>query len=365
MIGFIIKLNGPISLIGKAAVQSAQLAIDEVNAAGGVLGGPLELKIADDATDPSTARQVWENLASKNVDAFIFRETSAARVAVLPVAEIANIPAIYANAYEGGDCPPVLYTAGEIDPQKSRPYLEFLKGKGATKLYVQVSDINWGRTVVEMVKAAATEMQLEIVGEEYSPTTADYSPYITKIRNSGADALLWGMGGGPDNVAFYKQARSAGLLKKLKVVGNLALDDTSLKAVGGAAEGTYMVASYFMSDDSAANQKYVEGLKAKYGADMREQSTYSEPSYDSVHLYALAVNKAGTTEASAVLKALSEVEFTGSPKGSVRMNADRHAAMPIYIAQATSEGTYKVVDTLGVQEPPVQCPTPPAFGTAQ
>lgn len=362
VVGFVTELSGPISLIGEAAVQSAQLAVDEVNAAGGVLGGKLELKIADDATDPNTARQVWEKLVSEGVDAFIFRETSAARVAVLPVAEKANLPAIYANSYEGGDCRPILYTAGDIDPQRLVPYLKFLKGKGATKLFVQVSDINWGRAVAEMVRNAVPEIGLEIVGEEFTPTTADYSPYITKIRNSGADALLWGMGGGPDNVAFFKQARSSGLLKSLKVVGNIALDDTSLAAVGGAAQGTYMVGSYFMTDDSEKNQKFVAGLKAKYGDDMRAQSQYSEPAYDAVHLYAAAVNKAGTTETSAVLKALSEVEFNNSPKGVVRMNTDRHAAMPIYIAEATAEGTYKVIESLGVQEPPRQCENPPAFG---
>lgn len=366
IVGFVTELSGAGSLFGESALQGAQLAADEVNAAGGVLGGKLELSVADDATDPNIARQVWEKLVDDGVHAIIFRETSAARVAVLPVAERANIPAIYANDYEGGDCRPILYVAGEIEPQKVPPYLEFIKEKGATKMFILGTDYNWARITAEMVKEAAPDLGIEIVGEEFTPfNTTDYSPLITRIRNSGADVLFSGLVGGPDNVAFFKQARASGLMQSLKGIANIALDDATLSAVGGAAEGSYMAASYFMTDESEANQKFVAALKEKYGADMKAQGYLSEPAYDAVHLYALAVNKAGTTETSAVLKALSEVEFTGSPKGTIRLTPDRHAAMPIFIAQATADGTYKVVESLGVQEAPDQCDPDPAFGMQQ
>ena len=361
-LGFVTELSGPASLFGEAALQAAELAVDEVNASGGVLGGDLTLAVADDATDPTIARQVWEKLVNDGVDAFVFRETSAARVAVLPVAEAADIPAIYANDYEGGDCRRILYTAGEIEPQKIAPYLEFLKQNGGTKFFILATDYNWARITADMVRAAAPGLDLEIVGEEYTPfNTTDYGPIITKIRNSGAEVLFSGLVGGPDNVAFFKQARSAGLTQSLKVIGNIALDDSTLAAVGDAAAGTYMAASYFMTDTSEANTAFLAALESKYGDDMKAQGYLSEPAYDAVHLYALAVNKAGTTETSAVLKALSEVEFTKSPKGSIRMTPDRHAAMPIFIAEAKADGTYEVKESLGVQEAPKQCDPQPPF----
>ncbi|MBW3096020.1 substrate-binding protein [Pseudohoeflea coraliihabitans] len=361
-LGFVTELSGPASLFGEAALQAAELAVDEVNASGGVLGGDLTLAVADDATDPNIARQVWEKLVNDGVDAFVFRETSAARVAVLPVAEAANVPAIYANDYEGGDCRRILYTAGEIEPQKIAPYLEFLKQNGGTKFFVLATDYNWARITAGMVREAAPGLEIEIVGEEYTPfNTTDYGPIITKIRNSGAEVLFSGLVGGPDNVAFFKQARSAGLTQSLKVIGNIALDDSTLAAVGDAAAGTYMAASYFMTDTSEANTAFLAALESKYGGNMKAQGYLSEPAYDAVHLYALAVNKAGTTETSAVLKALSEVEFTKSPKGSIRMTPDRHAAMPIFIAEAKADGTYEVKESLGVQEAPKQCDPQPPF----
>jgi urea transport system substrate-binding protein len=216
-----------------------------------------------------------------------------------------------------------------------------------------------------MVKKAAPDLGIEIVGQEFTPfNTTDYTPLIAKIRDSGANVLFSGLVGGPDNVAFFKQAHSSGLMQKIKVIGNIALDDTTLSAVGGAANGTYMAASYFMTNDTPENQKFVAALKTKFGADMKAQGYLSEPAYDTVHLYAEAANKAGTTETSAVLKALSEVKFDG-PKGEIQLTEDRHAAMPIYIAQATDKGTYKVVQSLGVQQPPRQCNPAPPFGMAK
>ena len=366
VVGFVTELSGPGSLFGEAGLQAAELAAEEVNASGGVLGGDLVLKVADDATDPNIARQVWEKLVNEGVDAVIFRETSAARVAVLPVAEKANIPALYANDYEGGDCRPILYVSGEIEPQKVPPYLKFLMDQdGGKKFFLLATDYNWARITVDMVKDALPGLGAEIVGEEFTPFgTTDYTPLITKIRNSGTEVLFSGLVGGPDNVAFYKQARAAGLFNQVKVVGNIALDDSTLSAVGGAAEGTYMAASYFMTNDNPGNKAFVDALRAKYGDDMVAQGYLSEPSYDTVHLYALAANRAGTTETGAVLKALSEVEFSG-PKGSIRLTTDRHAAMPIYIAKAAADGTYEVIESLGVQIPPDQCDPDPPFGMPQ
>jgi urea transport system substrate-binding protein len=363
VIGMVTELSGAASLFGEAGLQAAQLAVDEVNSAGGVLGGKLELKVADDNTDPNVAHQVWEKLVNDKVDVIIFRETSAARVAALPVAEKANIPALYANDYEGGDCRPILYTTGEIEPQKIEPYLKFLKEKsGGTKFFVLATDYNWARIMADMVKKAAPGLGIEIIGEEFTPfNTTDYTPLITKIRNSGADVLFSGLVGGPDNVAFFKQARSSGLTQKVKMIGNIALDDSTLSAVGGGAQGTYMAASYFESNDTPGNKKFVAALKAKFGSDAKAQGYLSEPSYDTVHLYAEAVKKAGTTETSAVLKALSEVSFDG-PKGTIHLTTDRHAAMPIYIAEANAKGAYDVVQSLGLQQPPKQCNPEPPFG---
>src|SRR5262249_52498705 len=148
--------------------------------------------------------------------------------------------ALYPNDYEGGDCRPILYVFGEIEPQKVPPYLKFLMEKsGGKKFSILATDYNWARITVDMVKKGVPEIGGEVIGEEFTPfDTTDYTPIITKIRNSGAEILFLGLVGGPDNVAFFKQARSAGLLKQMKIVGNIALEDGALAAVGSAAEGT-------------------------------------------------------------------------------------------------------------------------------
>jgi branched-chain amino acid transport system substrate-binding protein len=364
LVGFVTELSGPGSVYGEPALQAAQLAVDEVNSAGGVLGGELKLQVADDATDPNVARQVWEKLVAQGVNVILFRETSAARVAAISVAEKANIPAIYPNDYEGGDCRPIMYVAGEIEPQKLPAYLKWLMDKSANKKVFMIgTDYNWTRITEGMVRKALPTLGAQMVAVEYVPfSTTDFAPLITKIRDSGADILFSGLVGGPNNIAFFKQARAAGLLQQLKAMGNEALDDSTLAAVGAPAQGTFMTASYFESVDTPGNKRFLAALKRKFGSSTKHQGYLSEPSYDAIHLYALAVKQAGTTKAAPVLKALSEVTFTGSPKGTIHMTADRHAAMPIYIAEATSEGAYKVIKSLGVQVPPRQCTPYPPFG---
>ena len=364
-LGFVTNLSGPGSLFGEPAWQGVQLAIDEINEAGGVLGQPLTVEFFDDATDPALAKQGWDKLISSGVTGILSEETSAARVAALPSAEKANIPVIYAVDYEGLACSPVMYLDGAIDAQKAPSFVDFLiEQASGKKFFLLGTDYNWPRGAFEIVKAAVANSGGTVVGEEYTPfNTPDYSSIIKKIKDSGANIIFLAVVGGPDNVAFFKQARAAGIkmTKGNTVAGSLSLDDGTLKAVGAPAEGTYMSTGYFGTLETPANEKFLAALKAKFGDDAKLQSFLSQASYDGAHLYALAVNKAGTTDTAKVLEALSEVTFDG-PRGPVAMTRDRHATLTIHIAQADADGNFKVVKSLPNQVPPQQCDPEPPFG---
>lgn len=364
-LGFVTNLSGPGSLFGEPAYQGVQLAVDEINQAGGVLGKPLTLEFFDDATDPALAEQGWDKLISAGVTAILSEETSAARVAALPSAEKANIPVIYAVDYEGLACSPVMYLNGAIDAQKAPSFVDFLiEQANGKKFFLLGTDYNWRRGAFEIVKAAIDKSGGTVVGEEYTPfNTPDYSSIIKKIKDSGANIIFLAVVGGPDNVAFFKQARAAGIkmTKGNTIAGSLSLDDGTLKAVGAPAEGTFMSTGYFSTLDTPENAKFLAALKAKFGADAKLQSFLSQASYDGAHLYALAANKAGTTDPDKVLAALSEVKFVG-PRGPVAMTRDRHATLTIHIAEADAAGNFKVVKSLPDQVPPRQCDPEPAFG---
>lgn len=364
-LGFVTNLSGPGSLFGEPAWQGVQLAVDEINQAGGVLGKPLTVEFFDDATDPAMAKQGWDKLIGSGVNAILSEETSASRAAALPSGEKANIPVIYAVDYEGLACSPVLYLNGAIDAQKAPSFVDFLlKQSTGNKFFLLGTDYNWPRGALEIVKGAIGKSGGTVVGEEYTPfNTPDYSAIIKKIKDSGANIVFLAVVGGPDNVAFFKQARGAGLkfTPGNLTAGSLSLDDGTLKAVGSAAEGTYMSTGYFSTLDTPGNQKFLTALKAKFGSDMKLQSFLSQASYDGAHLYALAVNRAGTTDTAAVLKALSEVKFDG-PRGPIAMTTDRHATLTIYIAQADAEGVFRVVESLPDQVPPDQCNPDPSLG---
>jgi urea transport system substrate-binding protein len=363
-LGFVTNLSGNGALFGEPAYQGVQLAVEEINKAGGVLGGPMTLRFADDATDPNVAKQAWETLVNQHVQGIVAEETSASRVAGVPVAEKANLPAIYATESEGGECSPILYLNAAVDPQKTPSFVDFLmKQSGGNTFFLLGTDYNYPRGAFAIAKKAIEKAGGRVVGEEYTPfNTPDYSTIINKLRTSGAKILFLAVVGGPDNVAFFKQARGAGIkmTKGGMTAGSMSLDDATLKAVGAAAEGTYMDSGYFSSINTPENKKFLAAMRRKFGGNMKVMGFLSQPSYDAVHLFALAFKRAGTTEPKAVLKALSEVEFNG-PRGPIKMTPDRHATLTIYIAQATREATYKVIKSLPNQIPPKQCPELP-FG---
>jgi branched-chain amino acid transport system substrate-binding protein len=357
VLGYVTSISGVGALAGGAAVQGVQLAVDEVNKAGGILGRQVVLKLADDASDPTTAQTACKSLVDAKVDAIVAFENSAARVACLPVVQAATIPYIYATDYEGAGCSPVMYVTGETPDMKDPAYIKFLMDKGSSKFFLLANDYNWARISFKLVRQLIETSGGSVVGEEYAPfSTADYTTLISKIKSAGADTIISGLAGGPDNTAFYKQANAAGL----KVtIGALALDGSTLAAVGGAAAGTYMATSYFDSIDNQKNKDFLAALQAMFGTATQPQGYLSQASYDSVHLYALAANKAGSTKPHEVLTALAQVSFDG-PRGVVAPNADRHSPLPIYIAQADAHGKYIIVKSLGVQTPAQQCnPEPP------
>jgi branched-chain amino acid transport system substrate-binding protein len=362
VIGVVQALSGPGSVLSPPVVQAAELAADEVNAAGGILGHPVKIEHADDATDPRVAEQAWDSLINQRGAKFIITmETSAGREAGLPVAAAANVPAIYSSQYEGLSCNPILYVNAEVPNQQIDPLVKYLTAnKGVKSWFMVGSDYLWPRKSFEIAHPIIKAAGGKVVGEEYSPIgTSDWAAIISKIRTAKPDAIILAIAGGADNVAFMKQFIAAG---SKAIVSSLDIEEGALGALGPDGEGIYVPAFYFSTLDTPENKKYIEALKAKFGDKMATPTFYATPVYDAVHEFALAAQKAGSIEPAAVLKALSEISFTG-PRGTVKMNTDRHASAPVYLARGKENGTFEILEKLGVVEPSEQCNPDPPFGT--
>ncbi|NLP65079.1 substrate-binding protein [Paraburkholderia sacchari] len=354
-IGVAVGLSGANSVVAPAVVQSSQLAVDEINAAGGILGRKVQLEIADDASGAVGAQKAYDTLVfQKDVDAIISMETSAARNAALPIVARGKKPFIYTSFYEGRSCSPWMYVNGWVPEQQVAPVVDFFeKSKGAKTFYLVGSDYAFGRGMLEFTKKYIEQHGGKVVGEEYLPIDGtDWTPILSKIRSVHPDALISATAGGAPNVALAKQLKGSGMTLPY---GNLAIDEGTAKSMGDVATGIYMSGSYLTSINTSANKKFLTAMDKQFGKNVKTPNELSEPQYEAFFLYKAAVEKAGSTDPGKVIKALDQVSFDG-PRGVVSMDKSRHTPLAMRLGQIQPDGSVKILQTFPDVNPGSQCP---------
>jgi len=355
VIGVPVGLSGANSVVAPSVVQAAELAVDEVNAAGGVLGRKLRLEVADDGSGAAGAQKAYDALIfQKKVDALISMETSAARNAGLPIVSRGKVPFIYTSFYEGRSCNKYMYINAWVPDQQVAPMVDFfMKEKGAKTFFLIGSDYAFGRGMLEFTRAYVEKAGGKVLGEEYNPMDAtDWTAVISKVRATNPDALLISTAGGAPNVTLTKQLRTAGITAHY---GNLGLDEGTAKSMGADAQGTYLAGSYYTSLDTDANKKFLAAMKQKFGDKLETPNDLSAPEYEAVHAYAKALAKAGTTQTDKVIEALATVSVEG-PRGTIIMNKQRHAPLTMYLGQVQPDGSVKIMSEFKNVDPGPQCP---------
>ncbi|AJC81950.1 ABC transporter substrate-binding protein (plasmid) [Rhizobium etli bv. phaseoli str. IE4803] len=354
-IGVPVGLSGANSVVAPSVVQAAELAVEEINAKGGVLGRPLALEIADDASGAAGAQKAFDSLVfQKEVNVVISMETSAARNAGLPIISKGDVPYIYTSFYEGKSCNAKLFVNAWVPEQQVPPVVDNFIGKqGAKKFFLIGSDYAFGRGMLTFAKTYIEKAGGAVVGEEYLPMDgSDWTAIISKVRSSGADAIITSTAGGAPNVTLTKQLRSSGVTLPY---GNLAVDEGTAKSMGADAKDIFLSASYVTGIDSPENKAFLSAMEKKFGKELRTPNDLSVPQYEAIYLYKAAVEKAGSTDTADVLKALPDVSFTG-PRGKISMNKQHHAPLTMYLGQVKDDGSVAVVDSFKDVDPGDQCP---------
>ena len=354
-IGVPTGLSGANSVVAPSVVQSSELAIEEINAAGGILGKAVELVVADDGSGAAGAQKAFDFLIfQEGVDALISMETSAARNGGLPIVTRGQVPYIYTSLYEGRSCNQYLYANGAVPEQMVAPIVDYFMGSdNAKKFFLVGSDYAFGRGMLEFTRAYIEGKGGEVVAEEYQPMDAtDWTAIISKMRSTAPDAVIMSTAGGAPNVTLQKQFKAAGIDA---MVGNLSVDEATAKSMGADAEGIHIAASYLSNIDSEKNRKFLAAMEAKFGDDLLTPNDLSVPQYDAIYLYKAAVEKAGSTDTDAVIEALAEVSYDG-PRGTISINDQRHAPLTMHLGKVQADGSVEIVEIFENVDPGEQCP---------
>ena len=352
-VGVLIPLSGPAGLFGPSSQNCAQLAVDEINAAGGILGRMIEPHFADVGVPPAEATQAALKLwKGDGAEAFIGMHDSAVRGALTNLFK-GQVPYVYTPVYEGGECSAGTYVLGETPSQQLAPVIPWMAAeKGASKWYLIGNDYNWPRDTNAAAKGYIAEAGGEVVGEEYLPFTADnFDSNLAKIKDSGANAVLITLVGGA-SVGFNRAFASFGLAEGVTRLGTL-IEENTLAGIGAEnSTNLFSSAGYFGSIDTPAAKAFAQRYFDKFGADAAALNSLGQSCYDGLLLLDALAEKAGSLEAAAMDAAADGTSYDG-PRGTAVMSA-RHVSKDIYLAEADG-AAFKVVETFANVAPGDNC----------
>ncbi len=358
-IGGLFHLTGIGQIWGPLQEQPAQLAVDEINAAGGVLGRPLELISEDDETDPDVSVQKGTKLALEDqVEAIFGLVYSSTRSAVAAnVAERYQVPYFYPTYSEGGVCGRYFINLGALPNQQLDFFIPYLMEKYGPKFYFVGQDYVWPQESIAYSTQLIESLGGEVVGTEFVPIggTNDWGPILGRIRDAAPD-VYFPFIGGDDLIANLRQFYDFGLNEDIAIASTL-LDESFVPAIPeDARAGIPTAASYFMAVDTPENQAFLEGMRAKFGDDV-VVTNVGEGTYNGIHLWAKAVEAAGSLDKEAVIDALPTVSFA-APQGEISIQeGSNHAILRSLIAETQADGTFVVVEDFGLVEPLSDCET--------
>ncbi|MBN9671958.1 urea ABC transporter substrate-binding protein [Labrenzia aggregata] len=355
-VGILHSVTGTMAISETGSVQAEKLAIEQINAMGGVLGRKIEYIQEDGASDwPTFAEKAKKLLVNDKVAAVFGCWTSASRKAVLPVFEQYNGMLYYPTFYEGLEqSPNVIYTGQEATQQIIAGIDWVAKEKGAKSFYLLGSDYIWPRTSNKIARKHIEKLGLKVVGEEYYPLGhTQFNSVINKIKLKKPDVIYAIVVGG-SNVAFYKQLKAAGIdmTKEKPVLLTISVTEDEIRGIGGEnIEGAYAAMKYFQSLDNENNKEFVKAFKEMWGDDI-VIGDVTQAAYLGPWLWKAAVEKAGSFDIDKVRLASPGIELTTAPEGYVRIHENHHLWSKTRIGLAKTDGQYDLVyETEELMEP--------------
>ncbi|WP_127504155.1 urea ABC transporter substrate-binding protein [Actinoplanes solisilvae] len=345
-VGLLNSLSGTMAISEVTVRDAIKLAVDEINAAGGVLGKQLEPVSEDGASDWPTFAEKAQKLISQDKVAAVFGcWTSSSRKAVKPVFEKNKALLFYPVQYEGLEESPYIFYTGATTNQQIVPALDYLKSAGKTSVYLVGSDYVFPRTANKIIKAYAAASGMKVLGEDYAPLgSTEFSTIVNKVKASGASAVFNTLNG-DSNVAFFKEYKSAGLTAEAMPVLSVSIAEEEVKSIGTQYLAGQLTAwNYYQTTKGAANDKFVKAYKAKYGAD-KPTSDPMEAAYTSVYLWKAMVEKAGSFEIEKVKAAANAGGITfEAPEGLVTVDGpSQHVFKTARIGKIGTDGLIEEV----------------------
>jgi urea transport system substrate-binding protein len=350
-IGAILPFSGGVELYGKQAKLGLDLAAQEINTAGGILGRPIELIYEDDKTDPTAALEATQKLIERDgVLALVGPITSRNLIAIAPAVARLKTPLLYATNYEGGQCGRYVFSFSTVPNQELAPLLPYMNRSFGNTYFQLGADRAWPHAMFEVAEPMIKRLGGRPVGTEYTKgTETDFAPLIARIAATKPKVLLFALKG--DGLNFIPQADDRGLFKST-TVAFLGLSETDLGIFRGKGQNMFVVVPFVATSGIPAVKAFVAKIKAEAGAGA-VVSNYAMTHYNALTAMKAAIEKAGKVDKEAMIDALEGLTIR-SPTGPLTMGKNHHATMNLFLAR-TKGRDLVTVRALGAITPDPGC----------
>lgn len=322
-----IKVGVPTAIqlqVGRDTQDAIRIAIDEVNGKGGVLGRKLEMVVADETENPETGISAIKKLtADEKVDVLIGGYTSGVTLAQLPHISSAKTiylgvgaasPSITAKVKQDYDNYKYIFRVGPINAaHQARSLVGFISGMligelGYKKLAIIGENAKWVQDLVPILKKGATEVGADVRMTEFFDTnTSDFSPLLSKVRNSEAQFLLVILSHGSSDI-FAKQWHDARFPIPYGGIDVKSMDGDFFERVGGKSISEIAANFAVRAPLTPKTIPFFDEFKKRTG---RVPVYTAFGAYDAVHAYAQAAERAKSLDTNALIKALEQTSLTG------------------------------------------------------
>jgi len=355
-VGVIADRTGALSFMGIADANVAKMVVDDINAAGGLLGRHVDLYVEDGATTDSVAEAKAAKLVQHDqVDVIFGGIYSSTREAIKGPAVVKGKKLyIYPEQYEGQECDPLVFCTGPVPAQQVEPLIPWLMEQtGAKTFYLPSADYIWPHLLNKSARQVVAANGGTIVGEEYFPLDhTDYRKVIDDISLSDAD-VVFNTIVPPGLTPFLEQLYDSGFTKRGGHLVCTYFDENFLNLVPAEhVEGLYGCLDYYQD----VSDPFSKELLNRYDKLFPGSAKFTAGSgcsglYRGLRLWEAAVNEAGSLSQEDVITALDHARIGEGPGGPAEMvPGQHHVRMNMYIAQAIG-GNFKIVRSLGVIDP--------------
>jgi branched-chain amino acid transport system substrate-binding protein len=338
-IGVLEDQSGDFAAATMVKVHAIELAAEEINAAGGIDGRPIELVIYDTQSDNTRYQEFMRRVLQRDqVDVVFAGFSSASREAYRPIVNQFDGLAFYNNQYEGGVCDANMIVTGAVPEQQFSTLIPWMMETYGPRVYTIAADYNFGQISAEWVRNIVAEHGGEMVGEEFIPLgVSQFSQTVQNIQSAQPDFVVTLLVGAAQ-ASYYEQAAAANVGLPMASSVNVGQGYEHKRFTPPSLKDMYVTTNYIEEVDSPASAAFLEKFRAKY-PDEPYINQEAANSYIAMHLYKQLVERAGTTEHDALRAVIAEgdVCFDG-PSGTVCLDPkSQHMSHTIYLARVTED----------------------------